>query len=217
MTSLAPARARLVDLMHATVADEAAHHDWTYAAVRPMPVPASWHPGQQVRGDCSKGVQYLAHWAKAPDPMGNGFGPYGNSSTIWAHLQHLDTPSQLEPGDVVTFGEWGDEHAAMVAASGSDPELWGFGHQGAPSFTKLSWDHRPKQYLRLPVVYVPTPEDRLRARTGWFAWVAWKLGEGDWRHHGPANAKVRPNVPKRLALSWWKRYAQFIANRKKGG
>lgn len=203
--------------MHATVVDEIAHRDWTYAAVRPMPVPASWKPGQRVRGDCSKGVQYLAHWAAAPDPMGNGYGPYGNSSTIWAHLQHLDTPQQLEPGDIVTFGQWGDEHAAMVYTAGSDPQLWGFGHQGAPSFSKLSWDRRPHQFLRLPIVYVPTADDRLRARTGWFAWVAWKLGEGDWRHHGPANPKVRPNVPKRITVSWWKRYAQFIANRKKGG
>ncbi len=213
---LPPARQRLREYMLATLADEHAHHDWHYRAVRPMPVPAAWHPLQTVRGDCSKGVQYLCHWADAPDPMGNGFSSYGNSQTIWLKLQHLAHRSELQVGDPVTFGPWGSEHAAMVLEPGDDPLVWGFGHEGAPSTTRLSWDRRPQQYLRLPVVYVPTPEDKLRARTTWFAWVAWRLGEGDWRHYGPANALVRPNVPKRIPAEWWLRFAQFLADRKKG-
>lgn len=208
-------RAAMHDLMVSTILDEQREHRWTYHAVRPMPVPAGWHPGQYVTGDCSKGVQYIAHWAHGPDPMGNGFGSAGNSQTIWLHLQHLDEPSELDVGDPVTFGPWGSEHAAMVLEKGPDPLLWSFGHQGAPNSYRLSYDRRPRQYLRLPIVYVPTPEDRLRARTGWFAWVAWKLGEGDWRHHMPADPKVRPNVPKRIPVEWWARYAQFIANRKR--
>lgn len=214
--SLAPARGRLVALMKATLDDQAKNHDWTYRAVRPMPVPAKWSAGLRVTGDCSKGVQYLCHWAGAPDPMGNGFGPYGNSQTIWSHLQHADRPGELEPGDVVTFGAWGSEHAAMVLEPGDDPLLWSFGHQGAPNTYRLSLDRREHQLLRLPIKYVPTPQDRLRARTGWFAWVAWRLGEGDWRHHKPSAKNVRPNVPRLIPARWWVRYAQFLAARKRG-
>jgi hypothetical protein len=210
-------RAKLGELMRATLADEAARHDWSYAAIRPAYVPSSWRPGQYVRGDCSKGVQYLCRWAGAPDPMNQGFDPYGNSQTLWLRLQHLDSASELRVGDIVTFGFDGNEHAAMVLEPGSDPLLWSFGHQGAPNSYRLSYDRRYHQYLRnrLPD-YVPTKADRLRARTGWFAWMAWALGEGDWQGYGKANRKVRPNVPKVIPLSWWKRRAKFLLNRKRG-
>lgn len=215
--TLPPARQRLHDLMRATLADEQAHHTWYYHAVRPMPVPHTWAPFQHVEGDCSKGVQYLCGWAHTVDPMGNGFASYGNSQTLWLKLQHLPHRADLDVGDIVTFGSWGNEHAAMVYEAGADPLVWSFGHQGAPNTYRLSQDGRVQQYLRLPVVYVPTAEDKLRARTTWFAWVAWKLGEGDWRHYGPSAAKVRPNVPKRISTQWWVRYAQFVKNRKAGG
>lgn len=207
-------RAKLKSLMLATLTDEKQHATWTYHAVRPMTVPAFWHPGQRVTGDCSKGVQFLCKWAGGPDPMQMVFGKYGNSQTLWLRCQHLGSPSELQVGDFVTFGYDGRDHAAMVLEAGRDPLLWSFGHQGAPNTYRLSQDHRPKQYLRNPVPrYVPTPEDKLRAKTGWFSWVAWKLGEGDWRSHKPSDPKVRPNVPKRIPLAWWKRYALFIKNR----
>jgi len=214
---LPPARQKLKDLMNATLADERAHHDWTYAAVRPMPVPGSWRPGQAVRGDCSKGVVFLCRWAGVPDPMGQGYGPYGNSQTLWLKLQHLASAVELDVGDIVTFGQDGNDHAAMVLEPGTDPLLWSFGHQGAPNSYRLSADPRVKQFLRNPIpVYVPTRADRLRARTGWFAWMAWALGEGDWKGYGKANRKVRPDVTKRIPLSWWRRRARYLLNRKKG-
>lgn len=217
MATGAGVRDALASLMRATLADEAARHDWTYAEVRPMPVPATWKAGQKVRGDCSKGVQYLCRWAGAPDPMGNSYGPYGNSQTICLHLQALASPSQLAVGDIVTFGPSGEDHAAMVLETGADPLLWSFGHQGAPNTYRLSTDKREKQYRRMPIPrYVPTKADKLRARTGWFSWVAWRLGEGDWRPYGKSNKTVRPNVPRLIPLSWWKRLAVFLANRKKG-
>lgn len=211
-------RAVVVMLMRQTLADEAAHGDWTYEAVRPMPMPPRpWTPGLRVRGDCSKGVQYLSFWAGLTDPMNENFGPYGNSQTLWLRLQHLDHPSELLAGDAVTFGVDGDEHAARVLEPGGDPLLWSFGHQGAPNTYRLSFDQRPAQYLRCPIpVYVPTPDDRLRSRTGWFAWMAWRLGEGDWKPHGKAAPNVRPNVPAAIDESWWERYATFVANRDKG-
>lgn len=210
-------RTRLAELMKATLADEARQHDWTYRAVRPMYVPPSWHAGERIVGDCSKGVQYLNRWAGCADPMGENYGPYGNSSTLWMHLQHLAHPSDLQVGDVVTFGVAGSEHAAMVLKAGADPVVWSFGHQGAPDSYPLSSDHRPQQYLRNPLPkYVPTAQERLRAKTGWFAWMAWTQGEGDWRHYGAKNAKVRPNVPAVIPLSWWRRRAQFLLARKSG-
>ena len=212
---IAPVRQQLVDLMQATIADEAARHDWTYAAVRPLPTPAKpWRPGMKVRGDCSRGVQWLCWWTGAPNPMGGPYTEYGNSQTIWSNLQHVDTAADLEPGDIITFGAWGSAHATMVLAAGADPLLWSFGHQGAPESYRLSQDGRPHQLCKLPVVFVPTPDDRLRAMTGWFAWVAWRLGEGDWRHKAPRDPRVRPHVPTLIPAVWWFRFAQFLANRK---
>lgn len=210
-------RAALAELMRATIADEADHSTWDYHEVRPMPVPPSWKPGQHVEGDCSKGCQYLARWAGAPDPMNNGFADWGNSSTIWLNAKHVDTAAELEVGDDVTFGFDGDQHAAKVLEAGSDPLLWSFGHQGAPNTYRLSQDGRPAQFCKQPITgWTPTPEDRLRARTGWFAWVAWRLGEGDWQHKPAADKSVRPNVPALVPLGWWRRYAKFLLRRKKG-
>jgi len=84
-------RAGLAKIMKATLADEAARHDWTYRAVRPCSVPPSWRAGQEVWGDCSKGVQFLAKWERhVLDPMGRDWDPYGNSTTICLHLEHID-------------------------------------------------------------------------------------------------------------------------------
>lgn len=214
-------RVELEAVMRATLADEAANHDWTYLAVRPRPMPTAtrkFTPGTKVVGDCSKGVQFNCWWVPGcVDPMGNDFGTAGNSYTLWLNLQHLDSPADLLVGDIVTFGPDGDEHAAMVLEAGADPLMWSFGHQGAPNTYRLSTDTRAHQYLRLPVPkYVPTPQDKLRARTGWFAWVAWRLAEGDWKGYKTSAPAVRPAVPKIIPLSWWKRYAVYIKNRKKG-
>lgn len=210
-------RDKLRDIMRKTLDDEARNHTWTYHEVRPMPVPSSWQPGQKVQGDCSKGVQYLCKWAGVPDPMNNNYSDWGNSQTLWTNLQHIANPAQLEVGDVVTFGHDGDQHAAMVYEKGADPLLWSFGRQGAPNTYRLSQDSREHQLLRLPVPhYVPTPQDKLRAKTGWFSWMAWREGEGDWRTYKKADKRVRPNVPKMIPLGWWKRRAQFLLNRKKG-
>lgn len=210
-------RHELHKYMVATLADEHRNHNWLYRAVRPMYVPSHWSLGTLVRGDCSKGVQYLCRWAGCSDPMKSNYGPYGNSSTLCHNLQHLDHASELLVGDIVTFGVAGSHHAAMVMEAGNDPLLWSFGHQGAPNTYRLSQDRRPRQFLRNPLPhYVPTPQDRLKHKTGYFAWVAWKLGEGDWYGYGSANPKLRPNVPKLIPPAWWRRYAMFILNRNKG-
>lgn len=210
-------RAKMHAYMVSTLADELKNHTWIYREIRPMYVPPHWAPGQHVQGDCSKGCQYLCCWAGGPDPMKQNYGPYGNSSTLCAVLQHLDKASELEIGDYVTFGVAGSEHAACVMERGTDPLLWSFGHQGAPNIYHLSADKRPHQLLRNPVPqFIPTPLNKLQKKTGYFAWISWKLGEGDWHGHGKANKHVRPSVPKIIPLAWWKRYTLFLANRKRG-
>lgn len=213
-------RAKMHQLMIETLADESKFHDWTYRAVRPMYVPPHWAPGQRVLGDCSKGCQYLTFWAQGPDPMGMNFGPYGNSATMCHHLQHLSDPRRLKTGDFITMGIAGSEHATCVIIADpihGDPLLWSFGHQGTPNSYRRSQDRRPQQFLLNPVpTYVPTHADILRSKTGYFSWVAWKLGEGDWYGYDAANSKVRPNVPKLIPTVWWRHYALFLAGRKKG-
>lgn len=211
------AREQLVQLMRATIADQAAHNTWTYHAVRPLPVPPTWAPGQHVVGDCSKGVQYLCRWAGAPDPMLSGWSMWGNSQTIAANLAHLEQPSMLAAGDIVTFGPGGSAHAAMVLEPGGDPLVWSFGHQGAPNTYRLSQDRRQQQYLRLPVPKPTPPLDaQLRGRTGYWAWLAWSLGEGDWKPYGRFAKTVRPNVKKLIPPTWWAARVRFLAARKRG-
>lgn len=210
-------RTKLHSLMKETLADEEAHHDWTYIAVRPMNVPSSWHSGQRVRGDCSKGVQYLCRWADISDPMHMHYGSYGNSETLAATLPHLDHAYELLVGDIITFGIDGSDHAAMVMERGSDPLLWSFGHQGAPNKYHLSQDRRSHQFLRNPLPnYVPTAADRLQAKTGYWSWLQWRLGEGSWAHYPPKAKKVRPHVPRVIPVRWWRRYRKFIKNRHTG-
>lgn len=217
-------RAELEALMRATLADESKHGNWAYHAVRPMPMPTKarkWAQGKPVKGDCSKGVQYLCWWTPGvPDPMRQDWDEWGNSQTLWLRLQHYGNKLELQVGDIVTFGIDGQEHAAMVLeeasqANGYDPLVWSFGHQGAPNTYRLSQDSRPQQYLRNPIpTYVPTPLEAAKAREGWFAWVAWRLGEGDYAPYGKANATARPAVPKVIPISWWRRYVKFLARRK---
>lgn len=206
-------RAALEELMTETLTDTT---NWTYRAVRPLYVPASWTEGQHVTADCSKGVQYLNKWAGAADPMGESYGPDGNSQTLWHNLQHLSSPTELLVGDIVTFGYDGNDHAAMVIEVGADPLLWSFGHQGAPNTYRLSQDARSHQFLRNPLpVYVRTPDDKLRGKEGWFAWMNWLAASGDWRHKAPKDKAVRPDIPKIIPPSWWARRVKFLAQRNK--
>lgn len=220
----AEARASLEALMKATVRDEVNHHTWTYRAVRPMPVPPSWEPGQDVEGDCSKGVQYECKWADLPDPMHADYDPYGNSTTLCLELVHLDSLADVKIGDIVTFGLHGDEHATMVYAlvkneSGVtvDLNLWSFGHQGAPNFYLLSQDGREHQLLRLRVAvdHVKVPVSVLKAKTGYWAWRQWRLGTGAWRGYGKRDKAVRPHVPRRIPLAWWIRFARSLPKSRK--
>lgn len=217
-------RKELQNVMRETILDQNKNGNWSYWFYRPISGKPTklrkYIPGIKYRGDCSKGVQFICWWVPGcPDPMDNGWADWGNSQTLCVRLDHVGSPRDLLVGDIVTFGNYGSEHAAMVVEAdpvNGDPLLWSFGHQGAPNLYRLSHDKRPQQYRRLPVAIVLTEDDMLRARDDWFAWVAWKLGEGPWKLHGKASPKVRPNVPKVIPMKWWLELAKFLRRRKKG-
>jgi hypothetical protein len=64
-------------------------------------------------------------------------------------------------------------------------------------------------YRPYAIAVTLTPADDLRARTGWPAWVAWRLGDGNWRPYGKANQRVRPRVPHVIPRAWWARLSKF--------
>jgi hypothetical protein len=67
-------------------------------------------------------------------------------------------------------------------------------------------------YQPYGIAITPTPADQLRADTGWYAWVAWRLGQGDWKAYGYANPKVRPRLPQVISSAWWSRLAKFMTS-----
>lgn len=220
-------RAEMARLMRLTVDDQARRGTWRYRAVRPQDIPARYSSGQIVEVDCSDYCRTIARLAGVPDdPAGTAWEPYGNSSSIWAHLHTALPITAAEVGDIFVFGHFtGELHACMVhdVTNPHDPDVANMGTSGQPVFRKLSQEiagHPGATVtlckIRLPAApVVPPAVAKLRARTGFYSWVAWRLGEQDWRHYGPANKTVRPNVPKVVPLAWWKRYAVFLANRKK--
>ncbi len=217
-------RAQMFDLMRETVADRA---HWVYSFYRPLYVPRTWKKGQTVHADCSKGVQYICRWGGVhDDPMGMGYGPWGNSSTLAAHLPHRQRLGDMEIGDIVTFGALGSEHATAVYERVYDDNgkvvdlvLWSHGHQGAPDFYRLSQDRREHQLLHLPVAGLKKqPLLALRDRTGFWSWHQWNRGRGDWQPYGRRYVAARPNVPKRIPLAWWVRDRRlWLALREKRG
>lgn len=75
----------------------------------------------------------------------------------------------------------------------------------------LKGDYGPQIGLFAP----PDPAiAKLKVKTGYWSWLAWKLGEGGWKAYKPAAPSVRPNVPKRIPASWWTRERSYIAHRK---
>lgn len=231
-------RAAMGKIIAGTVADQQEHRLDTYAAVRPQDVRIVWEPGVRLVLDCSDYCRVVHYSAGCPDdPAGNGYQPYGNSSSIWLHLREAEVSlaevaayggwdpawGKVEVGDIFTFGRWtGEQHACVVYQAGRNPTVGNMGGPGQPGFSTLlaeASDHSGYATLckpHLPPDPPPTPQDRLRARTGFYAWVAWRLGEGPWRHYGKLNKTVRPNVPRVIPPGWWTRLARFLANRKKG-
>lgn len=59
--------------------------------------------------------------------------------------------------------------------------------------------------------------EKARNLSGYWAWLAWTLGEGPYKAWGPRAGKSRPNVPHRIPRSWWVRRAAYLTKRKVTG
>jgi GH24 family phage-related lysozyme (muramidase) len=64
-----------------------------------------------------------------------------------------------------------------------------------------------------PLTKVQKAEKALRAKTGYYAWLAWYLHEGAWKSYVVHATVVRPHVPKNVPSSWWRRERAFVAGR----
>lgn len=224
--SLAPERTRMVTLMAKTVADQAAHGNWRYRAVRPQDIISGYYSGQQVDADCSDGARDLARVSGVKDdPAGNGYADFGNSSSIWAHLHHIAL-EDVEPGDMGTFGYYAGEKHAFVfwekyGPGAQDWYVWNHGAPGQPAKRRLIDEITFHLGMTLTCCRLnvkdppPTPQDKLRQMTGFYAWVAWRLGEGPWAKYGQTNQNVRPSVPKLIPPAWWRDLTKFLLRRKK--
>lgn len=225
MPKLAAERVNLVALMERTVIDQAAQYNWHYRAVRPQEIISDYTNGMRVEADCSDGCRDLCSVVGVKDdPAGTNYAPYGNSNSCWMHLHHIDI-KDMQPGDLFSFGWYaGEKHLCMAYKKTANGwTVWNMGRPGQPEFKTLLQEisgHAGMKLtcLRLNIKDPPaTHEDELRAMTGFYAWVAWRLGEGSttWKPYGKANPKVRPNVPKVIPPVWWRDLARFLANRKR--
>lgn len=222
MASATSTRATLKVLMTHTASQRVW---WRYVFARPTWVPPTnpvdLHPAHTCTADCSKGCQFLCRWGDAPDCMGNDWNDWGNSETMYWHLPHIDL-SEVQCGDMGVFGySAGEKHAFMFydMTDPDDPLIWNFGAPGQPYIGRLSIERRFHAGMTLTCLKLmpddkPTAAQLLQTRTGFFSWVAWYLGEGDWKHYGKRNTKVRPHVPKKIPATWWRLFRKFLSNRK---
>lgn len=113
------------------------------------------------------------------------------------------TPAEVAAGKKGICGHYDMTCAYPGTGTHTDP---------GPNFPWAYYLARVKHYLS-PI----SPKVRsLRAKTGYWNWLAWTLGEGPWKGYHPSDRNVRPNVPKRIPLSWWAKREAFLFNRKKG-
>jgi len=148
-------------------------YGWTYNEVRPLYLPkrrltvtelatfAGVKKGlgllvSRYRSDCSFGAKTLFWLIGAKDdPTGTNWGPWGNSSSIYAHLpkrfglNNAYHPAsadlaRCEVGDILVVGLNGGEHVAVILEKGPNPLVWSDGHNGAPdSYHVLDDARRP--------------------------------------------------------------------------
>lgn len=91
--------------------------------------------------DCSEAVYLLLRLAGLHVyAAGYGAGGYGNSHTLWASLPNYTDPSKAQVGAVVTYGHYGNDHAAMVMdyVGHDDPWLFSHGSEGGPRRVRWS-------------------------------------------------------------------------------
>jgi hypothetical protein len=220
---LPSARKKAQTLIQQTCVDQANRHLDIYAAVRPQQIPSVWKAGQRLELDCSDYCRLICRVAGIPDPAGNGYAPFGNSSSIWAHCHHIPL-ADAQPGDIVTFGYYAGEKHACILLDQDSRGQWRVGNMGKPGQPVINWlageiAFHPGMTVtvcRVDAAPIPvTQADILRSETDFYSWMSWQFGWNAWKHYGAKNPHVRPNVPKVISPAWWLRRKQFLLNRKR--
>lgn len=68
----------------------------------------------------------------------------------------------------------------------------------APAVTTHAKKPAPKPVAK------PVAPAVLRARTGYWSWLGWRLGQAAWKPYGKTNPHVRPRVPRAVPAAWWR-------------
>lgn len=66
-----------------------------------------------------------------------------------------------------------------------------------------------------PLTAAQRAERELRARTGFYSWLAWYLHEGAWKKYAVHATVVRPHVPRTVPHGWWLRERRFVKARRR--
>lgn len=109
--------------------------------------------GTQFAADCSESVTALCHWAGLADPCGMHYDGYGNTSSMYQHLDHYTSPSAAGLGALCVFGPGGADHVVMVMQPGDDP--WCFSHGAENGPRRVRWSveravhRRPATFLSI--------------------------------------------------------------------
>lgn len=123
-------------------------------------------------------------------------------------FSHIGFVDEVHPSYLITIeGNTGSTGAVSDSTSGGDGV-----YRKARSLSLV------RAYIRVPGTVKRVdgkyPARVLVTRKGYFAFAAWRLGEGDWKGYGRKNAAVRPSIPKRVPLKWFARLVKQLAARK---
>lgn len=113
-----------------------------------------------------------------------------------------------------------DVNAGLYSSITGDLERWSYAggvylaglhtRRLAEAHLFLTGDYGPGIGVYIAPKPVPAAVARLRAKTGYYAWLSWYLGREGWKRYGPHNPKVRPHVAVTVAKGWWRREAAFV-------
>lgn len=153
----------------------------------------------------SAGVQLTLAYAKQ---LGWVVATPAKGDLVVFTFDHIGFVDEVHPTYLITIeGNTGSSGAVSDSKRGGDGV-----------YRKTRSRSLVQAYIRVPgnvtKIGGKYPAAVLKTRKGYYAFAAWKLGEGDWKGYGRGNAAVRPDLPKRVPLSWWTRLAKQLAARK---
>ena len=112
----------------------------------------------------------------------------------------------LVPGVRVVAWQFTDRaHVGGIAVDGS--------HLLVRNVAVIEWKPKPRTPAQKKRAAKAAVEVKLRARTGYWSWLPWYLGEGAWKRYGTHAATVRPSVSRHVPAAWWRRERVFVRAR----